>query len=321
LRSLRSLRYYATQFTTAEDMRAELKESRPKCFIAPPARAGFPFMAVVGPLLALAVGGLAWFVWKNAKGEGAAGGVDVEMGAGEVVNPMAEGEHPLLAALYGGKEIQAAADEYVHANRARAPERARFRRRRTRLLSLKRKRRYLGAKLANPLFDALPVDVMGEIRGDLALELVSRLRAAGGEDGYPQAVKEFDDIARITMEARLKPKGSSRRASTKVNVRMVTATIRKGPDGIGLGIVVGSNEKKSRTLVKSIMEELDAISIVRPEGASLGVGDELVGIGQEKIKGWGIEQVTGRLRDVPEDGTVTLTFAQRVEAEIEVVIN
>ncbi|GMI33612.1 hypothetical protein TeGR_g5260 [Tetraparma gracilis] len=248
-------------------------------------------MAVVGPLLALAVGGLAWFVWKNAKGEGAAGGVDVEMGAGEVVNPMAEGEHPLLAALYGGKEIQAAADEY------------------------------LGAKLANPLFDALPADVMGEIRGDLALELVSRLRAAGGEDGYPQAVKEFDDIARITMEARLKPKGSSRRASTKVNVRMVTATIRKGPDGIGLGIVVGSNEKKSRTLVKSIMEELDAISIVRPEGASLGVGDELVGIGQEKIKGWGIEQVTGRLRDVPEDGTVTLTFAQRVEAEIEVVIN
>ena len=99
----------------------------------------------------------------------------------------------------------------------------------------------------------------------------------------------------------------------------VACTIKKGPPGVGFGMVVVEDAKRGDIVVKDVLQGLTIVGQTLPPNGTVKKGDVLVGIDKDDIRGWPLTRVVARLNNfrVPVNGTVRLTFSRKVHIDGE----
>ena len=100
--------------------------------------------------------------------------------------------------------------------------------------------------------------------------------------------------------------------SKKYNIKIVKLTIKKGPPGVGFGMVVVEDSKKGDIVVKDVLEGLCLVG--ETNGETVVKGDVVVGIEDDDITNWPLTRVVARLNNfrVPVNSNVTITFSRRI---------
>jgi hypothetical protein len=131
----------------------------------------------------------------------------------------------------------------------------------------------------------------------------------GGDSFKFKAVTDAYEIIMSTLQEEEEAK--------KFKPIIVKATIKKGPPGVGFGMVVVEDSKKGDVVVKDVLEGLKIVGKTDPEDLVLKKGDVLVGIDKDDINGWPLTRVVARLNNfrVPVGGTVALTFKRKVRID------
>jgi len=133
----------------------------------------------------------------------------------------------------------------------------------------------------------------------------------GGDSFKFKAVTDAYEIIMSTIQEEEEAK--------KYKPVVVKATIKKGPPGVGFGMVVVEDSKKGDIVVKDVLDGLKIVGKTDPSDLQLKKGDVLVGIDKDDIKGWPLTRVVARLNNfrVPVGGTVALTFRRKVRVDGE----
>ncbi|GMH79288.1 hypothetical protein TL16_g08093 [Triparma laevis f. inornata] len=133
----------------------------------------------------------------------------------------------------------------------------------------------------------------------------------GGDADMFKAVTDAYEIITSTLDEEEEEK-----KYTHLNLK---ATIKKGPPGVGFGMVVVEDPKNGNIVVKEILDGLKIVGRTVPEELELKKGDVVIGIGDDDIRGWPLIRVVQRLNNfrVPIGGLVPLTFDRRVRIDGE----
>lgn len=96
-----------------------------------------------------------------------------------------------------------------------------------------------------------------------------------------------------------------------------SATIQKGPKGVGFGMLVAEDVKRKAISVKEVMPTMDLKDITSEARGSVLKGDTIVRIAKDAIEGWPLARVVQRLNDfrVPVGSSVKLTLSRQVSAD------
>eukprot|EP00520_Triparma_pacifica_P018209 CAMPEP_0118658674 /NCGR_PEP_ID=MMETSP0785-20121206/14698_1 /TAXON_ID=91992 /ORGANISM="Bolidomonas pacifica, Strain CCMP 1866" /LENGTH=567 /DNA_ID=CAMNT_0006551715 /DNA_START=717 /DNA_END=2416 /DNA_ORIENTATION=- len=131
----------------------------------------------------------------------------------------------------------------------------------------------------------------------------------GGDPDLFKAVTDAYEIITSTMEEEEEAK--------KYKQVLMKATIKKGPPGVGFGMVVVEDPKSGDIVVKEVLDGLNVVGAPEPEDFELKAKDVVVGIGDDNIKGWPLTRVIVRLNNfrVPIGGLVKLTFSRKVNLD------
>lgn len=108
----------------------------------------------------------------------------------------------------------------------------------------------------------------------------------GGDPDKFKAVTDAYEIITSTLEEEEEAK----------KYKHVTgkATIKKGPPGVGFGMVVVEDPKSGEIVVKEVLDGLNVVGETEPADFQLKAKDVVVGIGDDNVKGWPLTRVIVR---------------------------
>eukprot|EP01038_Epipyxis_sp_PR26KG_P007064 gene7064-9642_t len=101
------------------------------------------------------------------------------------------------------------------------------------------------------------------------------------------------------------------------------ATIEKGPQGVGLGMVVVEDVKKQAITIKQVLPAMNLKSLTPGAEGKILPGDRLLLVGQEDVAHLPLLRVVQKINDfrVPVGSTVRLTFSRKVLKNVPVQNN
>jgi hypothetical protein len=149
----------------------------------------------------------------------------------------------------------------------------------------------------------------------LSKELITRTYKRMALQHHPDKggdVKVFNDI-NIAYNGLLSIQAAEddKKSTYPVDYEVV---IRKGGDGVGLGIVVLEDKVRHHIIVQSVQDNIQIEGMTAEAGGVILPGDILVGIGKDDCSHWFISRVKARLNGfrVPVNTTVRLAFERRL---------
>ncbi|GMH79627.1 hypothetical protein TrST_g7886 [Triparma strigata] len=133
----------------------------------------------------------------------------------------------------------------------------------------------------------------------------------GGDADMFKAVTDAYEIITSTLDEEEEEK--------KYTHLTLKATIKKGPPGVGFGMVVVEDPKNGSIVVKEVLDGLKIVGKTDPEELELKKGDVVIAIGDDDIRSWPLIRVVQRLNNfrVPIGGLVPLTFDRKVRVDGE----
>mmetsp|Transcript_76741 Transcript_76741/g.220350 ORF Transcript_76741/g.220350 Transcript_76741/m.220350 type:complete len:633 (+) Transcript_76741:82-1980(+) len=134
-------------------------------------------------------------------------------------------------------------------------------------------------------------------------------------DKFPEKAEMFDQVQEA-FEILLSCK-EQEEEDKMYTVTEYAVTIKKGPRGVGLGLVVAQDPKSGSIAVTKVTDGIKIIIAPGEAKPHIFLQDVLVGIGDDRIVGWPIARVIDRLSDfrVPVGGTVKLTFSHKAKTD------
>ena len=91
-------------------------------------------------------------------------------------------------------------------------------------------------------------------------------------------------------------------------------TVKKGPKGVGLGLVVQEDPKKGIINVTKVSDGILCTLHEEEKYGPIQPGDTLTQVGQERIKGWPLNRVVERLNEfrIPIGSSILMKFSRRL---------